>query len=248
MTVVKNSRNFGDEIRRTMKLSEIKLNKNNPRLIKDDRFKKLVQSIREFPAMMSLRPIVVNSDMVILGGNMRYRACLEIGIKEIPDEWVKIADSLTEEEQRRFIIEDNVPFGEWDYDILANEWNEVLLKEWGMELESGKTFDEQMEDLFDDDELIEITASVRKVYFDEVHKLIRKKLNLDTSPEIDDKCISFLIYSKKIYDIMNKGDKFGHSKEKRYAIYLPINYSDLKRIIDKANGDILAYLQSKLYA
>ena len=117
-----------------MKISEIHLNPSNPRIIKDDKFKKLVQSIKDFPAMMELRPIVVNQDMVILGGNMRLRACQEIGMKEIPDSWVKIADSLNEEEQRRFIIEDNVPFGEWDYDVLANEWGNEELSEWGMEL------------------------------------------------------------------------------------------------------------------
>jgi len=117
-----------------MKLTDIKPNKDNPRLIKDDRFKKLVQSIKDFPAMMALRPIVVNSEMIIMGGNMRYKACQELKMKEIPDEWVKIADGLTEEEQKRFIIEDNVPFGEWDFDILANEWDADLLQEWGLEL------------------------------------------------------------------------------------------------------------------
>ncbi len=115
-----------------MKISDIRLNPNNPRLIKDDRFKKLVQSIQDFPAMMELRPIVVNPQMVILGGNMRYRACKELGMKTIPDEWVKIATKLTPEEEKRFIIEDNVPFGEWDYDILANEWNVDELGEWGL--------------------------------------------------------------------------------------------------------------------
>jgi DNA modification methylase len=72
--------------------------------------------------------------MMILGGNMRYRACKELGIKEIPDTWIKIADSLTEEEQRRFVIEDNVPFGEWDWEVLAKEWDTAQLEEWGMDL------------------------------------------------------------------------------------------------------------------
>jgi len=117
-----------------MRLTDIKPNPNNPRLIKDDKFKKLVQSIKDFPAMMSLRPIVVNSEMTILGGNMRYKACQELKMKTIPDEWVKIAEGLTPEEEKRFIIEDNVPFGEWDYDILANEWDTDLLSEWGLEV------------------------------------------------------------------------------------------------------------------
>jgi hypothetical protein len=117
-----------------MKLTDLKVNPANPRLIKDDKFKKLVQSIKDFPAMMSLRPIVVNTEMMILGGNMRYNGCKELKYKDIPDDWVKIADGLTPEEEKRFIIEDNVPFGEWDYDILANEWDTDLLSEWGLEL------------------------------------------------------------------------------------------------------------------
>ena len=102
-----------------MKLSEIKLNPNNPRVIKDDKFAKLVKSITEFPKMMALRPIVVNNDNVVLGGNMRLKALKEIGYKEIPDEWVKRADDLTEEETRRFIIADNVGFGEHDWEMVS---------------------------------------------------------------------------------------------------------------------------------
>jgi len=117
-----------------MKISEIHINKSNPRFIKDERFKKLVTSIKDFPKMMSLRPIVIDAKGIILGGNMRYRAIKELGYKEIPDIWLKQADDLTEEERKRFIIEDNIPFGEWDYDILANEWDAEQLTEWGMEL------------------------------------------------------------------------------------------------------------------
>lgn len=117
-----------------MKLSEIYSNPDNPRLIKDDRFKKLVKSISEFPKMMELRPIVVDSDGLILGGNMRFKALQELKYKDIPDSWVKRADELTDEEKRRFIIEDNVGFGEWDFDILSNEWDQEKLTEWGIEM------------------------------------------------------------------------------------------------------------------
>ena len=117
-----------------IKLSTIKSNPNNPRVIKDDKFAKLVNSIKEFPKMMELRPMVVNSDMVVLGGNMRLKALKEAGYKEVPDEWVKSAESLTEEEQRRFIIADNVGFGEHDWDMLANEWNAVELEAWGLDM------------------------------------------------------------------------------------------------------------------
>jgi len=122
-----------------IKLNQIKINSANPRLIKDDRFKKLVQSVKEFPKMMELRPIVIDEDGTILGGNMRYRALKEMGYKEIPDNWVKKASELTDEEKRRFIIEDNVGFGEWDMDMLANEWDAEELEEWGVELNITET-------------------------------------------------------------------------------------------------------------
>lgn len=112
------------------KISEVKLNSNNPRLIKDEKFKKLVQSIKDFPEMLSIRPIVVNQDMIILGGNMRFRACKEAGITEIP----VIVTDLPEEKQREFLIKDNISGGEWDWDLLANEWDNEELVEWGLDV------------------------------------------------------------------------------------------------------------------
>jgi site-specific DNA-methyltransferase (adenine-specific) len=100
-------------------------------LIKDDKFTKLVQSIKDFPEMLDIRPIVVNSDMVILGGNMRFKACKEAGLKEVP---VIIADSLTEEQQREFLIKDNTSGGEWDFQMLTNEWDSEQLEAWGLDL------------------------------------------------------------------------------------------------------------------
>ena len=93
------------------KISKIKLNPNNPRLIKDDKYKKLVQSIKDFPEMLEIRPIVVNNDMIVLGGNMRLKACKEAGLKEVP---IVRANELTEDQQREFIIKDNGSFGDWD--------------------------------------------------------------------------------------------------------------------------------------
>jgi site-specific DNA-methyltransferase (adenine-specific) len=114
-----------------VKISEIKSNPNNPRLIKDDKFHKLVKSIQEFPKMLEIRPIVVNADMIVLGGNMRLKACKEAGLKEIP---VIFADDLTEEQQREFIIKDNVGFGEWDWEMIANGWDSDKLEEWGLDI------------------------------------------------------------------------------------------------------------------
>lgn len=114
-----------------VKLSEIKSNPNNPRIIKDDKFHKLVKSIKEFPKMLEIRPIVVNQDMIVLGGNMRLKASKEAGLKEV---FIVKADDLTEEEQKQFIIKDNVGFGEWDWDMLANEWDAEELEEWGLDV------------------------------------------------------------------------------------------------------------------
>lgn len=119
-----------------VKISEIKTNPNNPRLIKDDKYHKLVKSIQEFPKMLEIRPIVVNDDMVVLGGNMRLKACKEAGLKEIP---IIKASELTEEQQREFIIKDNVGFGEWDWNMLANEWDNEELNEWGLDVPEFKT-------------------------------------------------------------------------------------------------------------
>lgn len=112
-----------------MKVGDVKLNENNPRIIKDDKFKKLVESIKNFPEMMDIRPIVVNSQMVILGGNMRFKACTEAGWKTVP---VIVADNLSEEQEREFLIKDNVSGGEWDFEILDNEWDKNELNEWGL--------------------------------------------------------------------------------------------------------------------
>jgi len=125
-------------------ISKVKNNKDNPRFIRDDKFKKLVKSIKEFPEMLRLRPIVVNSDMVVLGGNMRLKACKEAGLKEVH---ILKADELTEAQQREFIVKDNVGFGQWDWEVLANEWDNKQLEDWGMEIVG---FDEDSDEFGED--------------------------------------------------------------------------------------------------
>ena len=105
-------------------------NPTNPRTIKEGKFKKLVNSIQEFPEMLELRPIVVSKDMEILGGNMRYQACKEVGLKEV---YIIKADKLTDKQIEEFIVKDNVGFGEWDWDVLANDWDVKELEEWGLD-------------------------------------------------------------------------------------------------------------------
>src|SRR5210317_815443 len=112
-------------------IRQVRSNPDNPRFIKGDKFEKLVKSIREFPQMLELRPIVVNKDMIVLGGNMRLKACEEAGIEQVP---IIFADNLTEEQQKEFIIKDNSSFGEWDWDLLANEWDIDMLNDWGIDV------------------------------------------------------------------------------------------------------------------
>ena len=154
-------------------IREIKPNTNNPRFIKDDKFRKLVKSIKEFPEMLELRPIVVDSDMIVLGGNMRLKACIEAGLTEVP---ILVADQLTEEQKNEFIVKDNVGFGEWDWDLLANEWDTYLLEEWGLDL----NIDAEQEESFATD--VTVTLKMNNEYLDELKedldKLLAKHTNI----------------------------------------------------------------------
>ena len=121
-----------------MKLSNLKSNPNNPRIIKDDKFNKLVKSLSDFPEMMDKRPIVCVTDtdgkLYPLGGNMRLKALQELKYKDIPDSWIMLADEWTAEQRNEFVIKDNVGFGEWDWDDLANNWDAEKLEEWGLDI------------------------------------------------------------------------------------------------------------------
>lgn len=119
----------------SIELKDIKTNPDNPREIKENKFDQLKKSIKEFPEMMELRPIIIDDDNVVLGGNMRLRALKELGYKEVDDKWVKKASELTEEQKKEFIIKDNQPYGEWDIDKLANEWGVDDLLDWGFDEE-----------------------------------------------------------------------------------------------------------------
>jgi len=156
------------------KIQNVKLNPNNPRIIKDDKFKKLVQSIKDFPEMLNIRPIVVNTDMVILGGNMRYKACKEAGLKEIP---IIIAD-LTEDQQREFLIKDNVSGGEWDWEVLANEWDSEQLEDWGLDVPNfdinNETEQNDLSDTIDNLYRIEILCKDEEHQENSYNKLIEQ--------------------------------------------------------------------------
>ena len=167
-----------------VKISEVKSNPNNPRIIKDDKFKKLVESIKEFPKMLELRPIIVNDDMIVLGGNMRLKACKEAGMKEIP---VIKASELTEEQQREFIIKDNVGFGEWDWEMIANEWDAEQVAEWGLDVPSFESYNDI--DYSEKNKEIDTDFKDQKYTFkleyteDEYSELKEKIKNIGKTPE-----------------------------------------------------------------
>jgi hypothetical protein len=131
-----------------IKLTSIKPNTRNPRSIKTDRFESLCKSIKEFPQMMFLRPIIVDADGIILGGNMRYEAVKALGYKTIPEAWVKKASDLSDEEKRRFIVIDNEGFGMWDWDILGADFDLDEVREWGLYVPDIS--DADIDDLFKD--------------------------------------------------------------------------------------------------
>ena len=137
-----------------IKVSTLKKNPNNPREIKDEKFELLKRSITEFPEMMKLRPMVIDNDNVVLGGNMRLAALKALGMKEIPDDWVMRADELTDEQKREFVIKDNNSFGQYDWDLLS-AWDDLPLKDWGLDVPNEKI------DLLEDGEEIEIEQSVQ---------------------------------------------------------------------------------------
>ena len=114
-----------------IEINKIKLNTNNPRIIKDNQFEKLVQSIKDFPEMLDKRPIVVDEDFEVLGGNMRLEACKKAGLKQVT---IIKADNWTKQQKEKFIIKDNISFGDWDWDILANDWDNTKLNEWGLDV------------------------------------------------------------------------------------------------------------------
>jgi ParB-like chromosome segregation protein Spo0J len=130
-------------------IKDIKPNPNNPRLVKDNKFAKLVESVKGFPDMLNVRPIVVNKDMIVLGGNMRLKAMKEAGYKEAN---IEIVD-WTEEQQREFIIKDNIGYGEWDWNVIANEWDTDKLEEWGMNIPSFDSSEEIENELQIDEEI-----------------------------------------------------------------------------------------------
>lgn len=160
-----------------IELNKIQPNANNPRSIKDYKFSKLVKSLKDFPDMLKIRPIVVNKDFTILGGNMRYQAAREAGLNEV---WITKVD-LTEDQQKEFIIKDNIGFGEWDWDLLANDWDNKLLNDWGLDVWQPTTA-EDLEDFFEESDEEEDQDGVKKLvleFTETDYELIKTKIEED---------------------------------------------------------------------
>lgn len=164
-----------------MLIQEIKSNPNNPRLIKDHKFKQLVKSIQEFPQMLELRPIVIDENNMVLGGNMRLKACLEAGLTDVP---VIHANNLSEEKKKEFIVKDNVGYGEWDWDDLANNWDALELTEWGLDIPNFNTegFADKNKELSLDDVSDSMTINL-KYTEDEYHIVKEALLKIAPTPE-----------------------------------------------------------------
>lgn len=177
-----------------LKLYKIKGNPNNPRIVKNDKFKKLVQSINDFPEMLEKRPIIVDENFMILGGNMRLKACQELGIKDV---WVDIAKGWSDKQKEEFIIKDNNHSGEWDWDILANSWSTLQLQDWGMDVWRGAEdnnffdVDEDEEEKTKEPKASDDNYSVfemimlheNKIFLLNVLNTIKKELNLKTTAD-----------------------------------------------------------------
>ena len=168
-------------MKQLIKISQVKNNPNNPRLIKNDKFKKLVKSVQDFPEMLELRPIVVDENMIVLGGNMRLKACQEAGLKEV---WIEVAD-LTEQQKKEFIVKDNVGFGEWEWDILANKWDSVQLAEWGLDVwenEDDIDYSEKNKEI--DIDALDSDIILKLKYTEDEYNLVREQLSkIASTPE-----------------------------------------------------------------
>jgi DNA modification methylase len=201
-----------------MNIKEIKSNPNNPRIIKDEKFAKLKKSISEFPKMMELRPMVINSDNIVLGGNMRLKALKELGYTDIPNEWIKRADELTEDETRRFIIADNVGFGEHDWEMLANEWDTQELEDWGLE---GFPFDdatelEAEEDDYEQPDDIQVDVVLGDLIEIGEHRLLcGDSTDSDQVAKLMDGEKANMVFTDPPYGVSYEG---GHNQKKRKGI------------------------------
>jgi DNA modification methylase len=199
-------------------ISKVKANPNNPRIIKDEKFKKLVKSIQEFPQMLEIRPIVVNEEMIVLGGNMRLKACKEAGLKEVP---IIKASDLTEEQQKEFIIKDNVGFGEWDWNDLANNWEAEKLEEWGLDIPG---FEAEVIEAEEDDFAVPEGGIETDIVLGDLFEIGEHRLLCGDSTDSDQ--VAKLMNGEKA-DMAHNDPPYGMKKEKDGVLNDNLNYNDL---------------------
>ncbi len=201
-----------------VRIQDVKTNPNNPRIIKDDKFKKLVRSIKEFPEMLKLRPIVVDENNIVLGGNMRLRACKEAGLKEVH---IIKADQLTEKQQREFIIKDNVGFGEWDWDDLANEWDIDELEDWGLDL----PVDLKVEELEAEEDDYEMPNEIKTdIVLGDLIEIGEHRLLCGDSTDSDQVA---KLMNGELADLAHNDPPYGMKKENDGVLNDNLNYDDL---------------------
>ena len=231
-----------------VKISDVKVNPNNPRLIKDDKFAKLVQSIKDLPQMLAIRPIVVNTDMVVLGGNMRLKACKEAGLKEVP---IIIADNLTEEQQREFLIKDNVSGGEWDWQMLANDWDTEQLNDWGLDIPNFEP-EQVLEAVEDDFEVpdggIETDIVLGDLFEIGEHRLLcGDSTDSDAVAKLMDGKKADMVFTDPPYGVKYTG---GHNEKKRKGIENDtLQGQDLTDLFYESlmNADLFSHEHSAFY-
>ena len=207
-------------------IKDIKSNDNNPRFIRDTKFNKLKESITQFPEMLKLRPIIVNKDGVILGGNMRYKASLDIGLKEV---YILRAEQLTPEQEQEFIVKDNIGFGEWDWDILANEWDIDKLDDWGLDVPVLPSLEEAEEDNYEEPEDLKVDVVLGDLIEIGQHRLLcGDSTDSDQVSKLMDGKKADMVFTDPPYGVSYEG---GHNDKKRKGIEN-----------DKLSGDSLSNL------
>lgn len=209
-----------------VKISEVKPNPNNPRTVKDDKFAKLVKSIKDFPEMLDIRPIVVNDDMIVLGGNMRLKACKDAGLKTIP---IIKASNLTEEQQREFIIKDNLGYGEWDWQMIGAEWDTKQLEDWGMDVPEFKIEAEAQEDDYEIPDEIKTDIVIGDLFEIGQHRLLcGDSTDSDQVAKLMNGQKADMVFTDPPYgiDIVGNNGKVGGDNKAKNGVYSKVIADD----------------------
>ena len=191
-------------------IDKIKMNNENPRVIKDNKFKKLVKSIKDFPEMLEKRPLIIDENNVVLGGNMRLKALEHLKYKKVPV--IQVTD-WSEEKKKEFIIKDNVGFGEWDWDILANQWNINNLNDWGLEvpmmLEENNNYTKKIE--APKYEPSDKKPTLKELCDDKKSKELIKKIENSNLNKNEKEFLKKASYRHIIFDYSKIADYYAHS-------------------------------------